>query len=391
MTFNKPMHILVTSPIPSHPHNHGNRARVTALCQELQKQGAEIHYVYGGLEDLKEGDELAMRDMWDHVYVLPRQGLKARKQSHRKYHRIDDWYIDAVTDITQRIMAIWKIDYCIANYVWFSKWLEHVPADIPKYIDTHDVFADRHKRLVADGLEASWYSTTPAEENLGMKRADTVIAIQEQEEAIFKSGGHPSVVTLGHFIATDFQRPVTITAGRKIKVGYMASDNPINQQSLTDMNAAIAARPNLLERYDFHLAGAICNSSAASETPFKKLGFVDDISGFYQDTDIVINPNVGGTGLKIKSVEALAYGKAMVATKEAMVGLKSQHPAHQLSNAHDICDFLGALEDTDTISELEHLSRDVALSYLQAQKNTLQSLFPKLYSPSQDNQPVKTA
>lgn len=382
------MHILVTSPIPSHPQNHGNRARVTALCKELQRQGAEIHYVYGGMEDLQESDELAMRDAWDHVYVLPRQGLQARKQSHRKYHRIDDWYIDAVTSITQRILDIWKIDYCIANYVWFSKWLDHVPVGIPKYIDTHDVFADRHQRLAADGLEANWYSTTRDEEARGMARADTVIAIQENEEAVLKSLGHPSVITLGHFIETDFQTPATWATDRKIQVGYMASDNPINQQSLRDMNAALTSRPELLERYDFVLAGAICVSPAATDTPFKKLGFVHDIRGFYQNIDVVINPNVGGTGLKIKSVEAMAYGKAMVATKDAMVGLNSNHTAHQLSNAHDICEFLGNHMDANAVSGLEGASRMIAHTYVSKQKKTLEHLFPDVYVPSADGLPT---
>ncbi len=384
------MHILVTSPIPSHPHNHGNRARVTALCRELQRQGAEIHYVYGGLEDLKEKDELAMREAWDHVYILPRQGLQARKQSHKKHHLIDDWYVDAVTGITQRILDIWRIDYCIANYVWFSRWLTDVPADIPKYIDTHDVFADRHKRLVADGLEATWYSTTSAEEARGMARADTVIAIQEQEARTLKSRKHPSIVTLGHFIETDFLAPAAVAPGAKVKAGYLASDNPINQQSLLDMNAAIAARPALLERYDFLLAGGICNSMPASDTPFTKLGFVDDVRGFYEDVDLVVNPNVGGTGLKIKSVEALAYGKALVATSDAMVGLESDQLAHQLSNADDICSFLASLETSTGIADLERSSQTVAQNYVAAQKQSLELLFPKLYASAPDDEQAKT-
>lgn len=374
------MHILVTSPIPSHPQNHGNRARVTALCRALQAQGAEIHYVYGGLEELPDKHELAMREAWDHVHILPPRRSHEKKQSHKNHHLIDDWYVEAVTDVTQRILRTWAIDYCIANYVWFSRWLEHVPAGIPKYIDTHDVFANRHQRLAADGLEASWFSTTPAEEARGMARADIVLAIQSEEAKTFRATSNTDVMTLGHFIEPDFLEPSKTSHDRKVTIGYLSSDNPINQQSLRDMDKALKSRPELLEKYDFVLAGAICNSPAAAATAFRKLGFVENARAFYQATDIIINPNVGGTGLKIKSIEALAHGKALVATQDAMAGINSDRQAHSLAGAAEIADYLMMTDPAHIIGEGEKAARAVASQYVDDQKHALQHLFPRLFA-----------
>lgn len=378
------MHILVTSPIPSHPQNHGNRARITALCKALQKQGADIHYIYGGLEQLPRAQELEMRDTWDHVHILPPYRLEGRKQSHRTHHLIDDWYVDAVTNLTNKIIDTWKIDYCIANYVWFSKWLEVVPAGIPKYIDTHDLFGDRHKRLKADGLPQNWFSTTPKEEAKGFARADTVIAIQSEEAASMQAMTRTPVVTLGHFIAPDFLPAAAIknidTSGKKITVGYMASDNPINQQSLVDMNTAIDARTGLLDRFHFKLAGGICTSTAAAKTPFEKLGFVADARAFYADCDVIINPNIGGTGLKIKSIEAAAYGKALVATADAMAGIKTVYPAHRLKDAHTIVEFLATMKPAQAIADAENASKALVEKYMTEQTAAMQTLFPKLFA-----------
>ncbi len=378
------MHILITSPIPTHPQNHGNRARITALCRALQAQGAEIHYIYGGLEQLPEQQELEMRETWDHVHILPPYQIEDRKQSHRNHHLIDDWYVDAVTTLANRILDTWHIDYCIANYVWFSRWLDTAPRDIPKYIDTHDLFGERHQRLKANGLPASWFSTTTREEAKGFARADTVIAIQSQEAALMQAATDTPVVTLGHFIEPDFlpQRRVlgALGNGEKIAVGYLASDNPINQQSLSAMNGALASRPDLLDRFTFKLAGSICSAHVAANTPFEKLGFVDDARTFYAACDIIINPNIGGTGLKIKSIEALAFGKALVATSDAMAGIDSQRPAHCLKDAAEIVDFLAAMDPAQALADGERASRDIVESYMVEQAAAMQILFPKLFN-----------
>ncbi len=385
------MHILVTSPIPSHPQNHGNRARVTALCKALQALGAEIHYIYGGLEQLSDQQELEMREAWEHVHILPPYRMEDRKKSHRKHHQIDDWYVDAVTGLTQRIINTWRIDYCIANYVWFSKWLETAPADIPKYIDTHDLFGGRHKRLRADGLPESWFSTTKQEEAKGFARADTVIAIQSEEAKLMRGMTETSVVTLGHFITPDFLPPADVQtalqAGKKITVGYMASDNPINQQSLVEMDSAIGHRGELLERFEFRLAGSICGAACARDTQFQKLGFVPDARSFYAACDVIINPNIGGTGLKIKSIEAAAYGKALVATADAMAGIESQFPAHALADASAIVDFLALMDPEQAIADGEKASKALVENYVADQSAAMQTLFPKLFD-HKDKQPV---
>lgn len=382
------MHILVTSPIPSHPQNHGNRARVHALCRALQARGAVIHYVYGGLEDLAPENELLMRQTWDHVHVLPPVLASERIQSHRHHYLLDDWYNEAVTDVVRRIIDVWRIDYCIANYVWFSKWLAHVPAGIPKYIDTHDIFGGRHKILKAGGLEPNWFFTTKEEEGSGLARADKVIAIQSEEARQLQTRAAVPVVTLGHFVEPDFLPSQAKAGDRKRRVGYLASDNPINQQSLVAFDAALAARPDLVDRYEFLLAGGICSSDAAAETQFRRLGYVDSTRGFYGDVDVIINPNIGGTGLKIKSIEALAHGKALLATRDAMAGLETSYEGHQHADAAAICDTLSAMDVSPEIARAEDAARVVIDGYQASQRRALNDLFPDLF-PRVGEPPIK--
>jgi hypothetical protein len=371
------MQILVTSPIPSHPQNHGNRARVYYLCKLLQKRGFQIHFVYGGLEGLQPEQEAAMRACWEHVHIVP-HSPGARRQSGRNHHKIDDWYVEDVTRITERILKIWKIDYCLANYVWFSKWLETVPAGIPKYLDTHDMFANRHKSLKKDGIDGSWYSTTPKEEAKAFDRADVVLAIQDSEAEIFRAATQKPVRTLGHYLDANFlnERPHKI--GEKLQVGYLASNNPINQHSLYHFSKTLETRPRLKAACDFHLAGAVCGSDTAADTPFKKWGFVEHTKDFYNQLDVVLNPNLGGTGLKIKSVEALSYGKALLATHDAMIGIPSDIAHHQHKDMASLADGLMALtQDREQVAKLAAASKGISESYRLQQLAVLDELFSR--------------
>jgi len=371
------MQVLVTSPIPSHPQNHGNRARVFSLCRTLQKRGYKIHFVYGGIEGLTEQQETAMRAAWDHVYIVP-HAPGPRKQSHRKHHLIDDWYVPAVTDITNRILAIWKIDYCLANYVWFSQWLEQVPPGIPKYLDTHDMFANRHKSLKKDGILGNWYSTTPKEEAKAFNRADIVLAIQDNEASHFQKATTRRVETMGHYLAPNFLPVRTPEAGKKLKVGYLASGNPINQHSLHYFVRALNNRAALRDSCSFYLAGAICTSDTSEGSPFTKLGFVESPEAFYRDMDVILNPNMGGTGLKIKSVEALSFGKPLVATKDAMIGIDTYEAMHQCLDMLCLCDSLEQLaQSSESVLQLADTSRQTYERYCRAQLSSLNLLFPE--------------
>lgn len=53
----------------------------------------------------------------------------------------------------------------------------------------------------------------------------------------------------------------------------------------------------------------------------KYLGFVDSISAFYEDVDLIAIPSVAGAGIQEKTVEALSYGLPIVATDTAVRGL----------------------------------------------------------------------
>jgi hypothetical protein len=71
----------------------------------------------------------------------------------------------------------------------------------------------------------------------------------------------------------------------------------------------------------FALAGSVCDDFGIADHTVLKLGRVSDVRDTYARAKIVICPITRGAGVSIKTLEALSYGKAIVATKRAFSGL----------------------------------------------------------------------
>lgn len=56
------------------------------------------------------------------------------------------------------------------------------------------------------------------------------------------------------------------------------------------------------------------------------VGTVDTLSGYYKYADVVIAPILDGAGMKVKTAEALSYGKCFVGTAESEIGYMEYCP-----------------------------------------------------------------
>ena len=349
------MHALVVSPVVSHPQDQGNSARIYSICKNLQRIGYKVHFLIGDMGELTAQSAKLMQKEWDFFHVV--NGCFLNKQrSIAEHYLIDDWYDERVGAAAEKLAARWRYDLYLSNYVWFSAWLKHMPDDGLKVIDTHDVFGNRHKALELANTKPAWFYTSPEQEALGLSRADVAIAIQEIEAKYFRTLSRTPIVEIGHLFPSDYlpenakQRP--------LRVGYIASANVSNQESLKAFLSDIKKRPTLIEFVRLIVAGRICETPAANDPICEKLGLVRHLSDFYEMVDLVVNPNLGGSGLKIKSIEAMAYGRPLIGTKDAMIGIETDEPAHMCETTDEVCETLLRLINTpDAVTQLAAVSR----------------------------------
>lgn len=323
-----PKNILVVSPTPTHPQTAGNRARIFKLLSNVSALGCIVYFLH---VEKESGDSDAMRDFWGDRYYrykyrkpkfwvrhLQRKIRKCLKLSGAYDYRIDEWYDVGLDGFINELKIEISFDVVLVEYVFFSRVLECFDEHVHKIIDTHDVFSNRYKHYLAQGERPVWFSTSPREEAKGLNRADVIIAIQENEAKYFSSLTTSRVLTVGHIMEPTVLGKDDIDPNRIL---LFASNNKINMQAtkyfLEDIFPIVKDK---ISNAKLALAGSICGGVGDYDDVIK-LGMVDCLADAYKSAEVVVNPMLFGTGLKIKSLEAMSFGKPLVTTPVGAEGL----------------------------------------------------------------------
>ncbi len=330
----KPCRVLIVSPIASHPANQGNSARIASFGEELKRRNIACDFFYYGMEGLTEQQAEAMKAFWNHFFFM--KSLPHEEQSLPSAWGLDDWCPPALCESVAKVVAENRYDAVLVNYVWMSRVLEGVRGPL-RIIDTHDIFGDRQRVARETGLEPRWFFTSLEEERRGFARADLVIGIQDKETEVIKSRFDGQAMTVGHSTEPHF----LMHLNRKqafFTFGYLGSGNPFNIASISALDQAIAG----MELPPWAVAGSISGRLPSLASRPTRLGIVDRLEDFYDNVECVLNPMLGGTGLKIKTIEALAYGARVIGTKDAFEGLDPEHPLHRLDSMEEMARAIAA-------------------------------------------------
>lgn len=339
--------VLIISPCGTHPPSEGNRQRVLSLAEALKAAGHEVHMALLPNNKFESGDAQAMLGYWSNrlhiLYPFYRwtPGFRLRRFAARLFDpimrrllaiappgsriaSIDEIYFDW-WDV--QLMALnwrYRFDVAFAEYVFVSRALKALPGDVRRVIDTHDIFSGRDDALRNTlSIDSDWLSTDPQSEGHALDRADVVLGIQDEESQKLRALTTRIVTTVGHFIEPVTDNRAKPVAGRLLFVG---SSNPIN------VDGCAWFIDHVLERVlatvgstHLRIVGGVGAALAERYPQRRQLEFagrVDDLDTEYASAEVVINPVRFGTGLAIKSIEALAHGCALLCSPEGARGVR---------------------------------------------------------------------
>lgn len=242
-----------------------------------------------------------------------------------------DWALDAFREAVDAFQP----DVILVEYIKLGYLLESLSpqqrAAIYCIVDTHDVLHLRCQAFKAEG-QSHWIEISREEESTALSNFDALIAIQSDEANLLQDlAPNSSVITCGHappFSVADntAPRPVENTP---LTIGFLASENAANIDAIHSFLRDIwpLSVSKLGDRIRLVVAGTICGAidAATYDTDQVSLiGRVDTLEDFYHAVDLVVNPVKYGTGLKIKNVEALAFGKPLLTTQHGAAGLPTE-------------------------------------------------------------------
>lgn len=204
----------------------------------------------------------------------------------------------------------------LAEYVFMTRALPLLGARSLKVVDTHDVFSSRQEKVGRFGVVDL---QLPAdEERRRLLRSDLVLAIQDGERAALQAlVPERAVITTG--VDFDVSDPGVPDGRRVLLIG---SDNPMNVKGLTDFLAfAWPAIKREAPDAEFLVAGRLCEAVPDVPEGVRLLGHVDRAADAYGIARVAVNPCMAGTGVKIKTLEALSYLRPVVTWPAGVEGL----------------------------------------------------------------------
>jgi len=210
-------------------------------------------------------------------------------------------------------------DIVIADYAFQAEAFDHFPRR-PSAIVMHDLF---HRRDAEPGVTDSVAKLCREDELALLSKADAVIAIQSSE-ARFIQDNIPGTLAILAPMAT---QPLGVAQpgrnGRILFVGSNTAPNIVGLEwFLRDVWPTVRAGCPFA-RLD--VAGTVNAGFVGQPQPGVTFhGMVGDLTALYADAAIVISPLTFGSGLKIKLVEAMANGKAIVATRTTLEGVEDE-------------------------------------------------------------------
>jgi glycosyltransferase involved in cell wall biosynthesis len=143
-------------------------------------------------------------------------------------------------------------------------------------------------------------------ETRDLKTADLVIVISKQEEATLQARGIHRTLWSPPFV-------VAAELPDSDRIGMVGSASAFNREGMDWLGAGPAGSP-------VRVYGELAKF-AAPANGFEPIGRYGEAMDPYRQCGIVLMTTTGGMGVQIKSIEALAAGRAIVARRGAMRGI----------------------------------------------------------------------
>jgi hypothetical protein len=204
------------------------------------------------------------------------------------------------------------------NYGFMTRFIPYLSGVPISLVDTHDVLSDKSAKVTAFGISDS-VAVSPAEEQRMLRHAEAIIAIHSDDATKLSAlDANKLVLTAG----VDFAVPDIGAPPDQPTILVIAHNNPINLRGVQDFLRFAWPLIKLAEpEAQFIVVGSVSESVQYPDPQVHFVGMADDLTPYYRTARVVINPSVAGTGLKIKTVESIAYLRPVVAFPHGVDGI----------------------------------------------------------------------
>lgn len=341
----------------------GSHSRIFSLCQSLQDRFHVTIFFYGtvthaDLTNLKSGN------------------VKAEVVSYKEYEKEGKAVSENSTTpdviglrkkrfpIFYQTLSVFlkkssRFDVVIWEYLWLAYTADALTYRALRILDTHDLMSYRNFRFSSRALPVN-ISITFAEELNILNRFDVAIAIQNEEAKVLSANLDKAIsICCPHGVPSFTIGDIKLDKSddRVFEIGFVGGNSEANYAAINwfiyNVWSSLKYLPVRLNVY-----GSVCERLQSSVKGLILHGLVPNLEVAYRQCDIMINPMIHGGGIKIKSVEALAYGKPLISSPEGAVGIQDPEKSGIIV-AKNRSEYISAIQRlAASPNEIELMSQD---------------------------------
>ena len=336
----------------------GSHQRILALCQKLKQEFNLKVFFFGSIwyDRQIEIDRAGFNQVvisyknYNEFVDLPKMGLP-EQSSFANYSGLKKKQHSSFYKTFAQYISVEQPDSVIVEYIYLAYLKDAIPERCLSLVDTHDVMCLREYRFYQNGLHhAISMSLSLQQEKTVLSSFDAVLAIQNQEYSILQNMlPTKPVVLCPHAIA----RQTTPSISKIQTIGFIGANNEANRSGL---DWFIKQVWSVVKQLGFTLSifGSVGKHFTDICQNDPTISYMSDSlsqAEIYGQVDAMINPVFVGGGLKIKTLEALAYGKVLISTEEGAVGI-GESENNGIIIARDRSEFINAFIDLSQQPEI---------------------------------------
>lgn len=373
----EPRRLLFISQVLAMPDQHGGCVYPHALLNELHRQGVAIDYIWLG--NPLAGGRRIMRDPLVAPFIASSRVRGTRKLGRflvpetlaRLLRPLSDPAETAINGrehlpipaeqtfaahIIRRLAPSAVLIDGTCNLPVLDSLAPTERARLRVGVLTHNLQSRRTDLYRAHGRALDFLAMTLEEEKALLARADQVIAIQEREAEAFRTMlPRSEVLTVPMPVLARPQAPERAIPGRCLFVGgYSGHNIEAVQWLLRDIWPRVRSAVPTAE---LTIAGTVCQAAKSLTAGVRLLGALNDLREIYAEASLSLVPLPLGTGLKIKLVEAMGFGRPVVTTSAGAEGFTELETGKVAVLADDTEGFAAAVVQ---LLQSESLRREIS-------------------------------
>jgi len=324
--------------VPFFPGGTGGEIRQYCLLQELV-QRHDYHYV----GPYKEGDRFQILQRFFKKLYMPKKRTlsdkicsfvsKRQDQGFPQFVQICEWHRHELIPLVKLAVAQNKYDLIHVEHTNIAHWLHEIASDLPKVIVSHNVKTIMWKRYAdhAHGkLKRKYerdYKRFKEYEGKYLNDFDCVCAVSETDREAFDDicNGSVPIKLVPNGCDTVYFKPdsSSVITGEMVFAGTMYYDAnidamlffcdkilPLIQAQFPSCHVTIVGRNPPNEIIALEKLGNV-----------KVTGFVKDVRPYLKSANVIVVPLSQGSGTRLKILDAMAMGKAIVSTTIGAEGI----------------------------------------------------------------------